>query len=278
MPYGPYETLKVTGPEDGVLHVEMNRPKQLNAMNRAFWRECRECFADIAGDVDTRVVVISANGRAFTAGLDLSELSGSDDKEVKTRRDPGRIAVKTRQHVLEIQESFNKIEAVPQPVIVVGHGAVVGGGIDLMCACCIRNVSKDAWFTIKEVDVGIAADVGTLQRLPKIVGNEGLVRELAYTARKFDAQEAHRMGFVTRVFETKEDALKGSMELAQQIAAKSPLAIVGTKRMVTYGRDHTIQDGLDYIATWNGFALQAPDMGIAAKAMFAKKTATYSKL
>lgn len=131
--------------------------------------------------------------------------------------------MRIRRKVLETQESFNAIEAIPQPVIVVGHGAVVGGGIDLMCACCIRYASKDAWFTIKEVDVGIAADVGTLQRLPKIVGNEGLVRELAYTSRKFSAEEANRMGFVTRVLETKDEALAEAMQLARQIASKSPL-------------------------------------------------------
>jgi len=272
MPYGPYETLLVVGPEDGVLHVQLNRPAQLNAMNQAFWREVKSCFLDIAEDTDTRVVVISANGRAFSAGLDLSDLEALPDLDV------GRKAVRLRQFVLKTQEPFNAMEAVPQPVIVVGHGAVVGGGIDLMCCCCIRYASKDAMFTIKEVDVGLAADLGTLQRLPKIVGNEGLVRELAYTARKFDADEAQKMGFVTRVFNSKDEALAGSMELARDLAAKSPLAMVGTKRMITYNRDHTIQDGLDYIATWNASALQAPDMMLAMKARLQKKTATYSKL
>jgi delta(3,5)-delta(2,4)-dienoyl-CoA isomerase len=277
MPYGPYETLRVTGPDDGVLHVELNRPDQLNAMNKAFWRECRECFRDIASDTDTRVVVLSANGKAFSAGLDLTdidaqEIMGSDKK------DAGRTAFRVRRMVLEMQDSFNAIEAVPVPVIVAVHGAVIGGGIDLLCACCIRNASKDAKFSIKEVDVGLAADIGTLQRLPKICGNEGMVRELAYTARNFYAEEAQKMGFVTRVFENKDEALKGSMELAQELAAKSPLAIVGTKRMITYTRDHSIQDGLDYVATWNGSALQAPDMMIAAQAMFQKKKGTFSKL
>lgn len=277
MPYGPYETLLVEGPsEDGVLHVQLNRPKQLNAMNTVFWRECRDCFRDIADDSDSRVIVISANGRAFTAGLDLADTG--EGNVIGGRKDPGRIALRIRRMVLNTQDAFNAIEAIPQPVIVVGHGAVVGGGIDLMCACCIRYASKDAWFTVKEVDVGLAADVGTLQRLPKIVGNEGLVRELSYTARKFGAEEALKMGFLTRVFETRDEALTGSMELAKQIASKSPLAVIGTKRMITYTRDHSVQDGLEYIATWNGPALQAPDMGLAAKAMFEKKTATFSKL
>merc|ERR1711972_352703 len=120
--------------------------------------------------------------------------------------------------ILRTQESFNVMEAVPQPVIVVAHGAVVGGGIDLMCACCIRYASRDAWFTIKEVDVGLAADAGTLQRMPKIVGNEGVVRELAYTARRFGAGEALRLGFLTRVLETREEAMAAAMDLARTIA------------------------------------------------------------
>lgn len=276
MQYGPYETLRVTGPADGVLHVELNRPSKLNAMNEAFWREMRECFIAVAGDTDTRAVVISAQGRAFTAGLDLSDSGGGPgwDKEL----DAGRRSYHIRRHVLGVQESFNVIEACPQPVVVVGHGAVVGGGIDLMCACCVRYASSDAWFTIKEVDVGLAADVGTLQRLPKIVGSEGAVRELAYTARRFTAEEAHRLGLVSRVFGTRDEAVAGAMDLARQIAQKSPLAVVGTKRMITYARDHTIQDGLDYIATWNGSMLQAPDMAKAAKAGMQKQTAVFAKL
>lgn len=273
MEYGPYETLQVTRPEVGVLHIAFNRPEKLNAMNQAFWDEIRQCFERVADDSDTRTVVISANGRAFTAGLDLSVMQGVGEK-----RDVGREGYHLRRKVLHMQDSFNAIEACPQPVIVVCHGAVVGGGIDLMCTCCIRYASKDAWLTIKEVDVGLAADVGTLQRMPKIMGNEGAIRELAYTARKFDAAEALRLGFLTRVLETKDEALAAALDLAKVIASKSPLAVVGTKRMVTYTRDHSVQDGLDYIATWNASALQAPDMKKAAVAGMQKKTAQFAKL
>mmetsp|Transcript_91698 Transcript_91698/g.268365 ORF Transcript_91698/g.268365 Transcript_91698/m.268365 type:complete len:285 (-) Transcript_91698:89-943(-) len=284
MQYGPYETLRVSGPDDGILHVELNRPDKLNAMNRKFWQETRECFLAVAGDTDTRVIVISAQGRAFSAGLDLSDFAGGGGEEKKekksgaSKRDAGRVAYHLRREVLHTQESFNAIEACPQPVIVVGHGAVVGGGIDLMCTCCVRYASRDAWFTIKEVDVGLAADVGTLQRLPKIIGNEGAVRELAYTARKFDAEEALRLGFLTRVFNAREEALDAAMALAKEIAQKSPLAVVGTKRMINFTRDHSVQDGLEYIATWNAAMLQAPDMAIAAASSLRKKTPAFSKL
>jgi len=280
MGYGSYDTFRVTGPDDlGVLHVELNRPGKLNAMNHKFWDECRDIFLEVPHDTSTRVVVISAQGRAFSAGLDLSDMGGDDgSKKSGEKPDIGRRGYHVRRHVLRIQESFNAIESCPQPVIVVGHGAVVGGGIDLMCACCIRYASKDAWFTIKEVDIGIAADVGTLQRLPKIIGHEGKLRELAYTARRFDAVEAHRIGFLSEVFESQEAALAGAMALAKEIASKSPLGVVGTKRMLTHARDHSVQDGLDYVATWNAAALQTGDLMKAAMASVKKEKVQFSKL
>jgi len=281
MQYGPYKTLRVTK-EDGILHVELNRPEKLNAMNRKFWQETRECFLAAAEDTETRVIVISAQGRAFSSGLDLNDMaplsSGEATSGKAVKRDPARSAYRLRREVLHTQESFNAIEACPQPVIVVGHGAVVGGGIDLMCTCCIRYASRDAWFTIKEVDVGLAADVGTLQRLPKIIGNEGVVRELAYTARKFTAEEALRVGFLTRLFDTREEALGAAMSLAKEIGQKSPVAVIGTKRMLDFTRNHSVEDGLEYIATWNAAMLQSPDMAVAAAASLHKKTATFSKL
>jgi delta(3,5)-delta(2,4)-dienoyl-CoA isomerase len=233
--YGPYETILVTRQFGSILHIELNRPDKLNAFNPKLWEELREFFQLVPADSDTRAIVISARGRAFTAGLDLASSGIPGGKS-----DAGRTAYRIRRFVLRLNESFNAIEACPFPVIVVSHGAVVGAGIDLLCACCIRYASSDAWFTIKEVDVGLAADLGTLQRMPKIIGNEGLVRELAYTSRKFTADEALRMGFVSKVFDTKDQALDGALELAKTIAEKSPLAVAGTKRMLTYARDHTV--------------------------------------
>lgn len=280
MPYGKFSTLAVTGPtEDGVLHVELARPKRLNAMNPQFWKDCKTLFNEIAEDSDTRAVVITAQGKIFTAGLDLKEAGQQlDGAPMLKGKDVGRKAWHIRREVLEIQASITAIEEIPQPVIVVGHSAVIGGGIDLMCACCIRYVSEDCWFSIKEVDAGLAADVGTLQRLPKIIGNEGLARELAYTSAKFGAVEAQRMGLVTRVFPTRDVAVEAAMKLAKEIASKSPIAVVGTKRMLTYSRDHSIKDGLDYVATWNSAQLQGPDMRKAGMAMIMKKKAAFSKL
>ncbi len=155
-----------------------------------------------------------------------------------------------------MQESFTAIEKCPQPVIAAVHSACIGGGVDLLCACDIRYASKDSFFSIKEVDVGLAADVGTLQRMPKIVGNEGFVRELAYTARRFDAKEAFERGFITRVLECKDATLKAALETAEVIASKSPVAVVGTKRFLVHARDHTVQEGLEYAANWNMVMLE----------------------
>eukprot|EP01065_Artemidia_motanka_P051282 TRINITY_DN9003_c0_g1_i1.p1 TRINITY_DN9003_c0_g1~~TRINITY_DN9003_c0_g1_i1.p1 ORF type:complete len:293 (+),score=128.17 TRINITY_DN9003_c0_g1_i1:60-881(+) len=273
MPYGPYTTLAVTGPSpEGILQVELARPKKLNAMNSAFWTECAALFTEVGKDYDTRVVVLSAQGRAFTAGLDLTDFAAPKAPDV------GRRAWGLRGHIMHCQAAFTAIENCHQPVISVAHGAVVGGGIDLLSSVCIRYFSQDAFLTIKEVDAGLAADVGTLQRMPKIIGNDGLVRELAYTSRRFSADEALKLGFATKVFPTKEAAMDGAMQLAASIASKSPIAIAGTKRVLVHSRDLSVRDGLEYVAAWNMSMLQAPDMMKAAQASLRKKQATFAKL
>lgn len=273
MPYGSFETLSVVGPESGTLHVQLSRPDQLNAMNRRFWLEIKELFLEVSLDPEVRAIVLSAQGKAFSAGLDLM-----DFMPTASETDCGRQTLRNRTMILAMQESFTVIEQCSQPVIAVCHGAVVGGAVDLICSCCIRYASSDAWFSIKEVDVGMAADIGTLQRLPKIVGNESLVRELAFTSRRFQAAEAKQLGLVTRIFDSKADAEAGALALAAEIAQKSPLAIVGTKRVLTHARDHTVQEGLDYVATWNSVMSQAPDPVRASTASIQKKTAEFSKL
>ena len=152
--------------------------------------------------------------------------------------------------------------------------AVASGGIDLVTCADMRYASSDAYFTIKEIDIGMTADVGTLQRLPKLVG-EGIVRELAYTGRKFDAQEAKEMGLVNRVFENREALYAGVHEIAATIAAKSPLSIRGTKEMITYARDHSVADSLNYIATWNAAMLMSQDLTEAMMSSMAKKAPTF---
>ncbi|KAK2146485.1 hypothetical protein LSH36_605g02072 [Paralvinella palmiformis] len=279
-----FETLKVESPKDYIFHVEMNRPDKLNAMNQIFWKEMVECFQKMNSDPDCRCVVISGAGRAFTAveihflcsGLDLSDaitvLSGDKSNDI------GRAAFKIHETIRQYQESFTAIEKCTKPVIAAVHNACIGGGIDLITACDIRYCTSDAWFSIKEVDIGLAADVGTLQRLPKIVGNDSLVRELAYTGRKMFSDEAKQLGIVSRVFPDKETLLSGAVELAELIASKSPIAVQGTKVNLIFSRDNSVPVSLQYAATWNQAMIQSEDVMKSAMAGINKEKATFSKL
>eukprot|EP01060_Flectonema_neradi_P002711 TRINITY_DN11722_c0_g1_i1.p1 TRINITY_DN11722_c0_g1~~TRINITY_DN11722_c0_g1_i1.p1 ORF type:complete len:273 (+),score=56.15 TRINITY_DN11722_c0_g1_i1:793-1611(+) len=267
-----FKTLEVTR-DGGVLHVKINRPEKLNAMNKAFWSEMRDCFRQINADVECRAVVISGNGRLFTAGLDLMDMSLSPKGG-----DVSRKAWRLRELVLDMQESFTVMERCKQPVIAAIHNACIGGGIDLITACDIRYGSEDCFFSIKEVDIGLAADVGTLQRLPKVISNMGLIKELAYTARRFKATEAHQMGLLTAVFKDKDETVAHALKIAHDIAGKSPIAVMGTKVGLNYAVDHTVEDGLRQIAGWNSVMLQSPDVMQAARAHMTKKKPSFAKL
>lgn len=157
------------------------------------------------------------------------------------------------------QDSISALEKCNKPVIAATHSAVVGAGVDLVSTADIRYCTKDCWFSIKEVDIGMAADVGTLQRFPKVIGSQSLVRELCFTARKFKADEALHWGFVTRVFDTKEQMIEEAIKLAELIASKSPVAVQGTKKNLVYSLDHTNQEGLDQIREINCLNLQSED-------------------
>jgi enoyl-CoA hydratase len=147
----------------------------------------------------------------------------------------------------------------------------VGGGIDLIACTDMRYASADASFSIKEIDIGMVADVGTLQRLPKLLGGQGMVRELAYTGRRVDAAEAREIGLVNRVFGDREALRAGVREVAASIAAKSPLSIRGTKEMLNYARDHSVADGLNHVATWNAAMLMSGDLMAAMMASMARQ-------
>ncbi|XP_076463508.1 delta(3,5)-Delta(2,4)-dienoyl-CoA isomerase, mitochondrial-like [Babylonia areolata] len=274
-----FKTLKITRPADYVVQVELNRPDKRNAMNTDFWRDMRACFTELASDGDCRAVVLSGAGRIFTAGLDLT-----DNKDLKLDMlaspdiDYARKAVQLRKEIKLLQDSFNVIENCPKPVIAAVHNACVGGGIDMICACDIRYCSSDAWFSIKEVDIGITADLGTLQRLPKQIGNDSLARELAFTARKMYADEAKEIGLVSRIFSDREKLVEGAIELAKTIASKSPVAVQGSKISMNYSRDHSVQEGLEHIMTWNQGMVQSEDVMKSIMASMNKEKATFSKL
>ncbi|WP_372052667.1 crotonase/enoyl-CoA hydratase family protein (plasmid) [Tistrella mobilis] len=273
MPATPpaFTTLAVTL-EGAVARVTLNRPDKANAMNAPMWVELKAAMEWLDETPQARVGIITGAGRFFTAGIDLAMLGAMKD-EVADGCD-GRRGEKLRRQILAIQDTVTSVERCRKPVIAAVNGPCVGGGIDLITACDMRYAADDAWFSVKEVDMGLAADVGTLQRLPKIVG-EGMARELAYTARKVTAAEAEAMRLINRRFATVDALNDGVAAIAAEIASKSPLAIRGTKEMITYVRDHSVADGLNYIATWNAAMLLSDDLTEAMTAFFEKRPATF---
>ncbi|XP_061575818.1 delta(3,5)-Delta(2,4)-dienoyl-CoA isomerase, mitochondrial isoform X2 [Cololabis saira] len=275
----PYTSLAISRPAESITHVELNRPEKRNAMNKAFWSEMVDCFTEIAEDPECRVVVVSGAGKIFTAGIDLMDMAS--DVLQPPGDDTARVSWNMRKIITKYQNTFSVIEKCPKPVVVAVHGACVGGGVDLITACDIRLCTQDAWFQVKEVDIGLAADVGTLQRLPKVMGNRSLVNELALTARKMYADEAKSSGLVSRVFADKEAMMAGALEMAGEIAGRSPVAVQGTKINLIYSRDHSVAEGLDYMANWNMSMLQTQDVMKSAQASMEKKspkTVAFSKL
>lgn len=274
-----YESLRVTAAQKHILHVQLNRPEKRNAINRACWREMVECFSKIAQDPDCRAVVISGAGKLFTSGIDLMDMAS--DILQPQGDDVARISWQLHNLISRYQESFNVIEKCPKPVIAAIHGGCIGAGVDLVTACDIRYCAQDAFFQVKEVDIGLAADVGTLQRLPKVIGNQSLVNELAFTSRKMMADEALGSGLVSRVFPNKEDMLEAAFTLAEEISTKSPVAVQSTKVNLIYSRNHSVAEGLNYMATWNMSMLQTQDIVKSVQAALEKKdlkSVNFSKL
>lgn len=254
--------------EAGIARVRLNRPDKANAMNLPLWHELRRALEWVDATPQARVAVISGEGKHFTSGIDLALLVGV--REAIRADCEGRTREKLRRLILDLQDTLTAIERCRKPVIAAIHGSCIGGGVDLICACDMRFAASDARFAIREIDMGMTADVGTLQRMPKLVA-PGIVAELAYTGRVFDAAEAKSIGLVNRVFDEPQALLAGVGELAATIAAKSPLAVRGTKEMLVYARDHTVADGLRHVATWNAAMLLSNDLQEATEAAIARR-------
>lgn len=261
--------------ENHIAHLILNRPDACNAMNRAFWREFPEILTELDSSGDVRVLVISAEGKHFCAGMDL---------EIFTQPDPamfsgeaGRRAEAMRRLVLQLQACFTQLENCRFPVISAIQGGCIGGALDMVCASDIRYCTEDAYFSVKETELGMTADLGTLQRLPGLIP-QGLVRELAYTARKLTADEAQQAGLVNRIFPDQTSMLEGVLAIAEQIAGHSPLAITGCKQMINYARDHSLADSLSYMATWQSGMFQPTDMMQTFSAKMAGKPPVFEPL
>ena len=266
-----FETLAVTL-SDHVATVRLNRPEKANAMNAAMWQEIRQAFTWVDQMPEARVAVLLGEGKYFCAGIDLQMMMGlgsniADDCD-------GRMREKLRRVILDLQDTLTSLERCRKPVLAAIAGGCIGGGIDLITCADMRYCASDAFFTIKEIDIGMVADVGTLQRLPKLVG-QGITRELAYTGRQFDAAEAREIRLVNRVFDSREALYAGVQAIAATIAAKSPLSIRGTKEMLNYARDHNVADSLNYIATWNAAMLHSKDLTEAMSANMARRAPSF---
>ncbi len=261
--------------KDHVAHLSMSRPESLNSMTRIFWKELPDIIKEIDRNAEARVIVLSGQGKHFSAGMDLATFVPSDKS--KEKRDPARIREAFYHEILELQDTFTALEECRMPTIAAIQGACVGGAIDMAAACDMRYCSSNAFFKIAEVDIGIAADVGTLQRLPSLIPLAA-VRELAFTGRKFDSLEAKDLGLVNAVFESEEELMIEVNKIAKTIASKSPLVTRVIKKQINYSRDHSVRDSLEFHATWNASLMSGNDMQEAMTSYMNKTNGDYDDL
>jgi enoyl-CoA hydratase len=260
--------------EHHIAHIQLSRPEALNSMIPAFWTELPAVVRQIDAEATARVIVISSQGKHFSAGMDLSVFT---EMGKNFSGEPARRAERMRRLVLELQDSFNALEEVRLPVLVAMQGGVIGGAVDMVSAADCRYCTADAYFTIKETELGMTADVGTLQRLPHLIP-QGLVRELAYTGRNMDATEAKSCGLVNHVYSDQVSMMAEVMKIASKIAMNSPMAVAGCKEMINYTRDHSVSDSLNYMATWQAGMFQMPDIQEAMAAGQQKRVPEYAPL
>jgi enoyl-CoA hydratase/carnithine racemase len=248
--------------------LTLNQPEKRNTMGAAFFDGLMAHFTRFDEDPQVRVVVIRAEGKSFTAGLDLLEAGALVSDSSAAGRE------KMRRSIVRIQESMTIIEKCCKPVIAAIHSHCIGGGVDMISACDIRLATGDAVFAIRETKIAIIADIGTLQRLPYIIG-EGATRELALTGRDFSAQEALAMGLVTRVLPDRDALMAEAGRLAAEIAGNAPLTVQGVKEVLNYSRDNGVYPGLAFVAQKNAAQLQSEDLMEAFGAFMEKRTPVF---
>ncbi|XP_066906245.1 delta(3,5)-Delta(2,4)-dienoyl-CoA isomerase, mitochondrial isoform X2 [Halyomorpha halys] len=273
-----FQTLSLTVPKPFVYHVELNRPEKLNSFNHEMFNEITDCFKTLHKDEDCRVILLSGAGRLFSAGLDLTSVATLGEK-LAEHEDVARKCKVFRELIIAYQDAISAPEKCAKPVISLVHNGCIGAGTDLITSVDIRYCTEDAYFQVKEVELGMAADIGVLQRLPRIIGNTSLANELCLTGRKIGAKESLEAGLVSKVFKDKESMMASGLELAESLSLKSPVAVQMTKRSILYSRDHGVEAGLQHIADWNQVMLQSEDFMNAAMALATKSPPpTFSKL
>jgi len=269
-----YKTLTVNM-VDKIAHVQLNRPDAFNSMNLDFWQEFPAVITAINNAAKARVIVISSTGKHFCAGMDLSVFT---EIKPKQQLELGRKHEQLRRLVLALQNCFTVMEKARMPVLMAIQGGCIGGAVDMVAAADCRYCSEDAFFSIEETKLAMTADVGTLQRLPKLIST-GLVKELAFTGRKMFADEAKAAGLVNNVFIDQQTMLTKVMAIASEIAARSPLAVMGCKEMINYAQDHSISDSLDYMSVWqSGMYQPQNDMMESFTAKAQKRAPEYDDL
>ena len=259
--------------QDHVAHLVLNRPDAMNTMSPLFWRELDEVLSRLHREGAARALVISSTGKHFSAGMALETFGASDVLDDRTAE--GRAA--TFDLLTDMQATFTKLETLRIPVIAAIQGGCVGAGVDMVTACCIRYATADAFFCIQEINIGMVADVGTLQRLPKLVPL-GVVKELAYTGRRLPAQRALACGLVNEVFENTDAMLAAAMQCAREIAARPPVAIWGTKQVIHYTRDHSVDDALKQMGWIQGAIWSNAQVREAVTAMKEKRAGNFAAL
>ena len=262
-----YECFTVSQ-EGPVAHVQLNHPERLNSMTRPFWAEIPQVFRALDEAGGTRVAVLSSTGKHFSAGMDLSVFMPGPDGAPLLATGDVCARERFRQQLRKLQESFNAIANARYPVIAAVQGGCIGGAVDLATACCLRYTTRDAFFCIQEINLGMMADVGTLNRMPRQLP-EAVMRELAYTGDRLGAERAERLGFVNGVFDTHAALLEGVLAVAKKIAAKAPLAVAASKEMISYARDHSVAESFAYLNALQP-GIFSPDH--IARAMAAQKS------
>ena len=259
--------------QDHVAHLVLNRPQALNTMHPTFWRELDEVLTTLHREGQARALVISSTGKHFSAGMALETFGGAIAMDDATPE--GRAAI--FDLLTDMQSTFTKLETLRIPVIAAIHGGCIGGAVDMVTACCIRYATADAFFSIQEINIGMVADVGTLQRLPKLIPL-GVVKELAYTGRRLPAQRALGYGLVNEIFDTQQAMVDAALQCAAEIAAKPPVAIWGTKQVIHYTRDHSVDDSLKQMGWIQGAIWSNAHVREAVAAMKEKRAGTFPDL
>lgn len=260
--------------QDGhVATVWLDRPGAMNAMGPSFFADLPRVMEQLGADAGVRCIVIAARGKAFSAGLDLKTMG----MEV-LQPDPDASPVENRTSLLDkiryMQDAITSVDQCPKPVIAAIHGACIGGGVDLATACDIRLATRDAAFSIRETRLAMVADLGTLQRLPRIVG-DGHVAELVYTGGDITGERAESVGLVNHIYASAEDCQAAAHEMAASIAENSPLAVQGAKSVLRAGRSQTVEEGLEHVALWNAAFLQSDDLAEAVTAFMQKRAPSF---